>query len=42
MFTFENWDVYEGDFVDDTFQGKGVFRFVDGGVYEGDFVNGKS
>jgi hypothetical protein len=33
--------VYEGDFVDGVFHGKGKFTYHNYDVYEGDYVNGK-
>ena len=39
--TFDNGDVYEGDFVNGNFHGKGKYTYADGTFYEGDFVNDK-
>ena len=40
-YTFDNGDVYEGDWVDDIMVGKGKFISADGNVYEGDWVDDK-
>lgn len=37
----ESEKVYEGDFVENLFQGKGKLSFKDGRVYSGDFVENK-
>jgi hypothetical protein len=36
----EDQIIYEGDFVDEEWNGKGKLIYDDGGVYEGDFVDG--
>jgi hypothetical protein len=33
-------EVYEGDFVENEFHGKGKLSFGDGSFYEGDFICG--
>jgi len=38
-FTYNNGEVYEGDWVDGKRQGKGKFTYKSGDVYEGDWVN---
>lgn len=38
---YENGDKYVGDFVQGTFNGKGIYTYANGNKYEGAFVNGK-
>merc|ERR1712039_548901 len=38
---FADGSKYEGQFVADNFNGKGVMQYVEGGVYKGSFVNGE-
>ena len=39
--TYENGDVYEGNFVDGVFEGQGVFTSHSGWIYKGEFKNGQ-
>lgn len=39
--TFENGEVYEGQFCDEEFHGHGIFYYSDGSVYEGMWHRGK-
>ena len=32
---FANGDKYEGDWLDDKFSGKGLFKYENGNIYEG-------
>lgn len=34
-------DVYEGDFVNGLWEGKGLYKFANGDSYEGDYRDGK-
>ena len=38
---YGNGDKYAGDFVQGTFNGKGIYTYANGNKYEGKFVNGK-
>ena len=38
--TFENGDVYEGEFTDGIFNGQGTFKSASGWMYVGEFKNG--
>jgi len=38
-YIFPSGSYYEGDIVDECFQGKGIFHFSNGDVYEGEFQN---
>lgn len=38
---FPNDDVYEGEFKNNVFHGKGKYFWNEGDVFEGEFVNGK-
>jgi len=40
-FTFENGNIYEGDWVEDTMHGKGKYTLPDNNTYEGEWANGK-
>ena len=39
-FTFEDGEVYKGNFVDGKFDGKGSYTFKSGSAYEGDYKAG--
>jgi hypothetical protein len=39
--TFQNGDVYEGEYRNGVRHGRGVYRFASGAVYDGEYVNGK-
>ena len=36
----ENGDVYEGEFSENQFNGKGKLTYHSGSIFEGDFVDG--
>ena len=38
---FANGNIYEGDFVNDNFHGKGCFTYASGDKYSGDFEENK-
>lgn len=38
---FENGDVYDGNYVNNKFDGKGVYTWKTGAIYSGEFVEGK-
>jgi hypothetical protein len=40
IFNFANGNVYEGDFVNGIFEGRGRYKF-EGGFYEGDWASGR-
>ncbi len=37
--TYSNGDKYEGEWLDDEFKGKGVYKFKNENIYEGLFFN---
>ncbi len=39
--TFENGDIYEGNFKEDRFDGFGIYTCKNGSKYEGEWTNGK-
>jgi hypothetical protein len=41
VFSWPNWDIYEGDFLHNIRTGKGTYTWADGDRYDGYFVNGK-
>ena len=41
MMTYESGDSYDGDWIDDNYEGVGTFRWDDGRVYVGEWKNDK-
>ena len=39
--TYDNGNVYEGDWINVKGTGKGTYTYANGNVYEGDFIDGK-
>ena len=38
---YRNGDIYEGDFINNCFEGKDKYTFTNSSIYEGDFINDK-
>ena len=40
--TFPSGNKYEGNFINDKFEGRGVLTFADGDKFEGEWKNGNA